>query len=159
MNQIMQYAWPTFTEYQALRNQMMDSLRDEDLSFHLGGENVTLGALCKEMGEVQQAYIDSFRTFTQDFTYRHDEPGLEHSVQRLSAWFERLDGELEAAVSALTDEDLANRVIDRGGGFTVSPRIQLKIYQEALLIFYGKASVYLKAMGVPRTQQWQEWIA
>jgi hypothetical protein len=39
------------------------------------------------------------------------------------------------------------------------PTFQLEVYKEALLIFYGKASVYLKAMGKPRPQQWQEWIA
>ena len=56
----------------------------------------------------------------------------------------------------LTSE--ANRKIDRGGGFIISPAIQLEIYKEALLIFYGKADVYLKAMGKPRPEQWTVWI-
>jgi hypothetical protein len=27
-----------------------------------------------------------------------------------------------------------------------------------LLIFYGKVSVYMKAIGTPRSQQWRDWI-
>jgi hypothetical protein len=80
-------------------------------------------------------------------------------VARLSAWFQTLDTGLKAAIEALSEEDLQTRTIDRGDGFTLLPRIQLEIYKEALLIFYGKVSVYLKAIGVPRPQQWQEWIA
>jgi hypothetical protein len=37
--------------------------------------------------------------------------------------------------------------------------IQLHIYREALLSFYGKASVYLKALGKTLPEQWQSWIA
>ena len=159
MDSIMREYWPLFEMYQALRAQLMESLSDEELQFQPGGENPTLGALCREMGEVEVAYIRSFQTFTQDFAYRNEQPGLEESVARLSTWYAELDGELKAAIEALSEDDLENRVIDRGGGFTVSPRIQLEIYKEALLIFYGKASVYLKAMGKTRTEQWQHWIA
>jgi IS605 OrfB family transposase len=31
-------------------------------------------------------------------------------------------------------------------------------YKEALLIFYGKVSMYLKAIGKILPEQWQEWI-
>ena len=159
MNSIMKEYYHVFEMYQALRNQLMELVDDEDLAYTPGGDNPTLGALCKEMGEVEHAYIQSFQTFQQDFSYRNEEPGLDGSVARLSAWFQALDGELRAAIEALSEEDLQNRTIDRGGGFIVPPRIQLEIYKEALLIFYGKVSVYLKAMGVPRPQQWQDWIA
>lgn len=159
MNSIMKEYYHVFEMYQALRNQLMELLSDDDLAYTPGGDNPTLGALCKEMGEVEQAYIQSFQTFRQDFSYRNEEPGLDGSVAQLSAWFQTLDTELKAAIEALSEEDLLTRIIDRGEGFTLLPRIQLEIYKEALLIFYGKASVYLKAMGVPRPQQWQEWIA
>jgi len=49
-------------------------------------------------------------------------------------------------------------VIDRGGDFKLPPRIQLEVYKEALLIFYGKTDVYLKAMGKALPTQWREWI-
>jgi hypothetical protein len=159
MNSIVQREFPVLEETQALRNQLMALLKDEDLGCSPGGENPTLGALCREMGEVERAYIESFRTFKQDFSYRNAEPGLEGSVERLAAWFEELDRELKAELEALSEDDIHNRVIDRGGGFMLPPTIQLHIYREALLIFYGKTSVYLKAMGKARPKQWQAWIA
>jgi hypothetical protein len=145
--------------YTALRDQLMGLLDDEDLEFSPGGENPSLGDLCLEMGEVEHASVESFKTFRQDFSYRRDEPGLARSVERLSAWFEELDHDLRAAVEALSEEDVQNKTIDRGEGFVVPPGVQLHIYREALLIFFGKASVYLKAMSKPRPQQWQDWIA
>jgi hypothetical protein len=159
MNSIVQEQVPILEETQALRKQLMALLKDEDLGYSPGGENPTLGALCREMGEVEHAYIESFKAFKQDFSYRNEEPGLEGSVERLAAWFEDLDRELKAALEGLSEDDIQNRVIDRGGGFVLPPTIQFHIYREALLIFYGKASVYLKAMGKAQPKQWQEWIA
>jgi hypothetical protein len=40
-------------------------------------------------------------------------------------------------------------MIDRGGDFKLSPQGQLDAYKEALLIFYGKVDVYLKALNNP----------
>jgi hypothetical protein len=159
MNSIMQEQYPLLQHYQALRNQLMEMLSDEVLAFSPGGENLALGALCREMGEVEQAYVDSFKTFQQDFEYRNEDPGLENSVEALTAWFAALDENLKATLEGLSQEEIENRVIDRGGGFTVLPTIQLHIYKEALLIFYGKASVYVKAMGKTLPEQWRAWIA
>jgi len=158
MNSLIENYYPTFELYQSLRMQLMDTLTDEDLMFALGGENMTLGALCRQIGETQQSYIDSFITFTQDFSYRNEQPGLAESVDRLIVWFADLDRELKSVVSALSEQDLAQRTIDRGGGFIVSPDIQMEIYKEALLIFYGKVDIYLKEMGKPRSEQWAAWI-
>jgi len=137
---------------------MMAILSDEELAFRPAGENHSLGALCREIGEVQVSYIQSFETLQQDFSYRNQEAGLEGSVQRLQAWFQELDGRLRAVIEGYSEEDLQNKVIDRGGNFIISPRIQLEIYKEALLIFYGKSSVYLKTLGKPLPEQWREWI-
>ena len=158
MNNLTENYYPTFELYQSLRAQLMDTLTDEDLLFETSGENITLGALCRQIGETEHSYIQSFRTFTGDFDYRNDQPGLAESVERMVAWFAVLDTELKGVLSALSQDDLANRTIDRGGGFVISPTIQLEIYKEALLIFYGKADVYLKAMGKPRPEQWSAWI-
>lgn len=158
MNSIMQNVYPIFRMYQALRNQMMDLLSDEELNFRPGGDNPPLGAICREIGEVEHAYIESFRTFTQNFDYRLDDPATAHSVSKLQAWYARLDAELEETVTALSEDEIQNKEIDRGGGFTISPRIQLEIYKEALLIFYGKSSVYLKAMHKDLPEQWRAWI-
>lgn len=158
MNQIMQSYYPIFEMYQSLRQQMMDLLSDEDLTFKLAG-NPTLGAMCREMGEVEQAYIDSFSTFKIDFSYRHPEANkMESSVAALAAWYGELDEGLKTAVSTLTDDDISNKIIERGHNFMLPPNIHLTVYNEALLIFYGRASVYLKAMGKTLPEQWQQWI-
>lgn len=158
MNSIMTEYYPLFELYQSLRNQLMALLNDDDLSFRPDDRNPTLGALCREMGEVQHAYIHSFKTFEIDFSYRNQEPGLDRSVKKLSAWYQQMDQELKEVVAGLSEEVLRDRKIDRGGNFTISPRIQLDIYKEALIIFYGKSSVYLKMMGKTLPEHWQEWI-
>lgn len=160
MNKVMHDYYPVFERYQALRTLMMDMLTDDDLAFTPGGSNQTLGALCCEIGEVETSYIESFKTFQQDLSFQHENASeMEHSVVKLQEWYLALDTELKSVVSALTDEEIASKRIMRGPGFELPANIQLTVYTEALLIFYGKASVYLKAMGKMLPQQWQEWIA
>ncbi len=66
------------------------------------------------------------------------------------------------SVAGLSEDDIANRRIVRGDfdvdDFAPLPKVQLDVYREALLIFYGKVSVYLRAMGKTLPRQWQEWI-
>ncbi|MGD9048464.1 MAG: DinB family protein [Anaerolineae bacterium] len=158
MNSLMAEHGPILEQTLALRHQLMEILTDEDLGYSPGGDNPTLGALCREMGEVQQSYVTSFQTFEQEFRHR-EQPELEGSVERLTAWFNRLDREFKETLESLSEEDLQNRVIDRGGGFVIPPTIQYHIYREALLIFFAKASVYLKGLGKALPEQWQAWIA
>ena len=158
MNSIMTSYFPIFEMYQAIRSQLMDILVDGDLSYSPGGANPSLGTLCREIGEVERAYIDSFKTFTLDFSYRNTTPGLENSVAQLSAWYAELDAELKATIEGLSQEDIDGRLVERGPDFKLPPQIQLEVYKEALLIFYGKAIVYLRAMGKTPPQQMQEWL-
>ena len=37
---------------------------------------MTLGALCREMGEIEHSYIQSLKTFQQDWSYRNMEAGF-----------------------------------------------------------------------------------
>lgn len=158
MNRIVSEQYGLFRLYQRLREQLLATLTDADLAFSPGGANPSLGELCLEIGKTEQAYVDSFRNFSQRFDYRHSDLSLAGSVAGLQAWYERLDAELYAAVAALSDEEVANRPIDRGNGFLVPAEVQLHIYQEALIIFYGKVTVYLKLLGKPMSEQWQHWI-
>ena len=141
---------------QELRSQLMAVLSDDDLAFRPHDACLTLGELCREIGEVQRGYIDSFRTFRQDFSYRHD-PQVSDSVGSLAAGYARMDDELQQALEALSEEDLG-RSVDRGHGFTPPVTVQFHIYREALLIFYAKAHVYLKALGKRVPGPWQWWI-
>lgn len=159
MNSLLQDYWPVFEMYQAIRGQIMAVLTDDDLRYSPGGANRTLGELCREIGETEHSYIESFKSLTCDFAYRHPDPALAGSVARLNAWYAELDTELKAVIEGLSEEQLQTQRIVRGPTFNLPPRIQLNIYQEALLIFYGKASVYLKALNKPLSDQLRDWIA
>ena len=133
----------------------MDILTDADLAFKPGGSNPTLGELCKEMAEVESSYIGSLKLLTQDWSYRNPQPGLAQSVGQLKALYSKLDEQLKVTMEGLSDEDLT-KIIDRGFPATVGT--QLHIYREALLIFYSKVAVYLKAMNKTMPKQWKDWI-
>ncbi len=160
MNSLVRVHMPAtfFSEYQVLRDELLEILTDDDLGIRVGGTSASLGALCREIGEIEHSYVESFRTFRQDFRYRNRDPRLETSVGALASWYVELDRELTAAVAALSEDDIANRRIVRGSDFSPLPNIQLDIYREALLIFYGKVSVYVRAMGRALPRHWQRWI-
>ncbi len=158
MNRIMQRYYPLFRYYQRLRDDLLERLTDQDLAFTPGGTNPTLGELCREIGQTQQAYIDSFRTFTLDFENHRPAPPA-RDVADLRVWYEAMDRELEQVIAGFADEELAEKQVDRGGNFRISIRANLDIYKEALIIFYGKATVYLKLLGKARSEQWEEWIS
>ena len=156
MNRYMQEKWPWIEGTHGMRSQLMDSLSDSDLAFSPGGQNMTLGALCREMGEIEHSYIQSLKTFTQDWSYRNTEAGLESSVAQLKAWYQTLDEEMKATISALSNENLT-KTVERNG-FTMPVDLQLDVYLQALLIFLGKATVFLKAMSKTLPGQFLEVI-
>ena len=151
-----------FDEYQGLRVELLDVLSDGDLETTLGGTTETLGWICREIGEIEHAYAASFRTFRQTFDYRHADPTVEHSVSALRTWYAELDRDLMTAVESLTEDDIGSRRIVRDDFeaefFSPLPAVQLDTYREALLLFYGKASVYLRALGRPLPGHWPDWI-
>jgi hypothetical protein len=159
MNTIMQNYWPIFELYQAMRGQMLGLLSDDELRFAPGGANRPLGELFREIGETERSYIDSFKEFKCDFSYRNPAPGLAESVSRLGAWYAELDTDLRKVIEGLSEEQVQGQRVHRGPNFEPPMQIQLSIYQEALLIFYGKASVYLKALNKPMPEQVRDWIA
>ncbi|MBL8156596.1 MAG: hypothetical protein JNM70_20630 [Anaerolineae bacterium] len=157
MNSVIEQKWSWVEGSNQLRDELMNSLSDADLAFTPGGQNISLGALCREMGEVQHSYNESFRTFSQSFDYRNTEPGLDGSVARLRAWYQALDADMKTLLSAMSEED-THKMIDRGGGFALPVSLQVDVYLQALLIFFGKVSVFLKAMNRPLPKQMAEWI-
>ena len=90
--------------------------------------------------------MQSFKTFKIDFSYRSNDNDYLTSVAKLKAWYMQLDEELEAVLETITDEEVAENQMDRGD-FTVPLHISLDVYREALLIFYGKVSVYCQGDG------------
>lgn len=63
---------------------------------------------------------------------------------------------------AETEDDIANRRIVRGdfaeNFFSPLVKVQLDVYREALLLFYGKVSVYLRAINRPLPGNWRDWV-
>ena len=157
MNSAIQQFWELNRMYTPLRDQLLEALTDDDLAFSPGGDNPTLGELCRTLGEVQYAYAQSFKSFKIDFGYRTNDDSYSSSVDKLKVWYAQLDAELEAALETVTDEDVAEKQMDRGG-YQVPVHISLDILREALLIFYGRVSVYTKVMGRDLPQMWGDWI-
>lgn len=155
MSKFMEEQWPMFEGTHGMRTQLMDSLSDDDLGFSPGGQNMTLGALCREIGEIEYSYTQSLKNFKQDWSYRNTEAGLDTSVSQLKAWYDTLDAEMKETVAALSDEDM-KKMVDRGYEFPVET--QMQIYLQALLIFFGKATVFVKAMNKPLPKSIEEWI-
>ncbi|HZT98621.1 MAG TPA: DinB family protein [Ktedonobacteraceae bacterium] len=156
MNRYMHEKWPWIEGTHGMRTQLLDILSDADLAFNPGGQNMTLGMLLREIGDIEHSYTQSLQTFKQDWSYHNTEAGIENSLTQLKAWYQTLDDEMKATVSALSDEDLT-KTVDRGG-FSMPVDLQLDVYLQALLIFLGKATIYLKAMNKPLPQQMQEYI-
>ena len=80
------------------------------------------------------------------------------AVARQQAWYAKLDQEFESIIRDFSEDVLHNQQIDRGHGFTPSLYVQFEIYREALLMFYAKASVYLKALQKTVNDQWHAGI-
>jgi hypothetical protein len=157
MNSYMENKWSWIEGSNGMRNGLVGSLTDADLAFSPGGQTMTLGALCREIGDIEYAYLQSFKTFTQDFSYRNTESGIETSVAKLLAWYLKMDEDLKATISVFSDDDF-KKIIDRSSGFKVPVEMQLEIYLQALLIFFGKITIYLKIMNKPVDKSIQEYI-
>src|SRR5689334_20308801 len=156
MNSYFQEKWPWIEGTHRMRTELLDTLSDADLAFNPGGENMTLGALFRESGEIEYSYTQSLQTFEQDWSYRNREAGLESSTARLKAWYQTLDDEMKATVSALSEEDLKKMV--KRNSFEMPVDMQLDVYLQALLIFFGKATVFLRAMNKAYPQDIREYI-
>lgn len=157
MNRYFQEKWPWIEGTHGMRLQLLDALSDDNLSFNPGGENVTLGALCRESGDVEYSYIQSLKTFKQDWSYHNETPGIETSVEQLRAWYQQMDAEMKVVVEGFSEDDLT-KTVDRGTGFSVPVDMQLDIYLQALLIFFGKVSIYSKSLNIEMTPTFNEYI-
>lgn len=156
MNSLVKREFSLLEQTLALRRQLLEILTDTDLG-HTLPRNPALGVLCREAGQHDEIYIESFRTFVLDWSPWHAPYGAETQVEVLREWYASSDDTLKAALSALSEEDVQGKTIDRQG-YAVPVGVQLHIYRESILIFCGKASVYLHSLGMRLPSQWQQWI-
>jgi len=157
MNSLIEQQYPILEQTLILRREMLESLTDEDLQFALPN-NMTLGTLCRQQGEVDYSYINAFKTFKQEWDYQHPDQTVETSVNSLRDWYTQLEADFKGVVGQLTEEQIQSQIINRGTGFDFPAGIVFHIYRESLLIFYAKASVYLRALDKPLSDQWMVWI-
>jgi hypothetical protein len=157
MNRAMEAKWPWIDGAHLLRAQLLDSLSNEDLAFSPGGTNVPLGALLREAGDVEYSYIQSLKTFKQDWSYHNTDAGIESDLEELKAWYPTLDQQMKATIEAFSDDDLAKST-DRGNGSRLAVELQLEAYLQAQLIYLGKAGVYFRAMNRELPQLFQQYI-
>ncbi|HEY9290214.1 MAG TPA: hypothetical protein VIP98_02935 [Microlunatus sp.] len=141
-----------------MRDHLLTVVTDADLDQEMPGQNPTLGGLLVEMGDLQGVYTHSFETFTLDWSHRQLPPPAPINIANVQAWFKAQDDAMKAALDRFTEEELQIDRIDRGGGFIASPFVQFQVYREAVYIFYGKLSVYLKALERDAGEQWATGI-
>lgn len=156
MNRYVQEKWSWIEGTHGMRTELLDTLSDANLAFNPGGKNMSLGALFRELGEIEHSYIHSLKSFNQDWSYRTTEAGMEGSVAKLKAWYQTLDDQMKEIVSAFSDDDLKKNV--KRGEYEFPVETQLDVYLQALLIFFGKAVIYLKAMNKPLSKTMQDYI-
>jgi hypothetical protein len=144
--------------HHSMRDHLLTVVSDADLAYKLPGTNPTLGELLVELGDLQGVYTHSFQTFTLDWAHRELPPPSPITIAGLQAWFAAQDDAMEAALSRFNEDELRVDQIDRGRGFVASPFVQHQVYREAVYIFYGKLSVYLKALERDAGQEWAAWI-
>ena len=144
--------------HHSMRDHLLTLVSDADLAYKLPGQNPTLGELLVELGDIQGVYTHSFETLTLDWAHRQLPPPAPITIASLRAWFEAQDDAMNSALSRFTEEELHIDRIDRGHGFVASPFVQHAIYREAVYIFYGKLSVYLKALERDAGEEWAIWV-
>ena len=146
----------TIKESLVPRDELLAALTNRELAFRPSSANPTLGELCLRIGETQHSYAASFRTFAADFEYRYHDASIAGDIERLRNWHAELDAELEAALESLSQND-ASRTIARDGE-RVPLATHLLVFNEALLLFFGKAFVYLKAGRMAMPKKWGAWV-
>jgi hypothetical protein len=157
MNSLIEQQYGILEMTLALRHEVLGLVSDADLAYALPG-NMTLGALCRQQGEIDRSYIEAFRTFKQEWTYRYEDDRVEQQVAALRAWYGELEAEFKAVVGNLTEAQVHTQMIDRGTGMDFPVGITFHIYRESLLIFLAKASLYLHALDKPVSARMTMWI-
>jgi hypothetical protein len=158
MNSLVQNNYGIVAMTENLISQVLESLTDDHLDFTPARNNATVRNLLLEQAGIQKAYIESFRTFTGDFESIQPAVLDSPTIDQLRTEFARLFAELKEVVGNIPEDDLANRVVDRGEHFKIPVMMHLHIYRESILIMCGKLSVSLRALDIPFTHQWVDWI-
>ncbi|HVU14798.1 MAG TPA: DinB family protein [Phototrophicaceae bacterium] len=154
MNSLMTEQGEWLKAMHSLRTQLLDVLTDADLRFSLPG-NPTLGETFREQAEVERSYADSFKTFKQTFDVGTSDPALATDLAKLKDYFKSVDADLISNIDALSEDDIKKN-IERN--FPLDAKTQVAVYTQAVLIFFGKITIYYRAMPKPLPENWKAWI-
>ncbi len=138
-----------------LRTEILNAISDADLDKTLGGATLSLRALLLEQAGFQRAYTELFRTFALKF--EPPVPDQTIALEAIKTMFSALDADMIAALGALSNEDLAQKV-DRSN-YKIPLEVTFYTYRESVFIFAAKASVYLRALGYALPPQVAGFIA
>lgn len=155
MNQIEQQFFGLLDMTHKVRDSVVGGIGAEDLGFAVEGSR-SLGEVLQGLGDVEWQYTQSFKTMTQDFSLQAPDRDKVTSGQAAVEWLHGLDNEFKAALSALSDEDLA-KPVDRGG-WQMPVMANFHTYREAVLIVFGKLDIYLRALGKTLPEEWVAWV-
>jgi hypothetical protein len=156
MNSLIHDEFPLH-ETQSIRYELLDILTDDDLNYKLPGKNLRLRDLLIENENVQHAYIQSFKTFVMDWSLTGERDQTASTIDHFRFRYRQLDDEFATVIGAFSEEELHSRTIDRGS-WSPSAFVQFHIYREALLIFFAKAIIYLRALEKPLSEKWRIMI-
>ena len=121
MNRFMK-RYPELMELnQKLRHDVLDAISDEDLGRTLGGDTLSLAELLLQQGRWEDDYVQ--------------------------AWFHGIEQSIKTTLEAMSDEELSRPV--KRGHHSLPLEITAYTYRESLIIFAGKASLYLRSLGRP----------
>jgi hypothetical protein len=138
-----------------MRGKVLTSLTDADLEFAITG-NPTLGELLADFASVEDSYANSFTDLKQDWSSYKPMPALT-SVTAYQATFNASFSKVKTALSGYTTEQGKTVTVNRGGW---EPTLiqQFDTYAQAVLIIFGKLTIYLRAMGKELPERWTEWV-
>lgn len=138
-----------------MRGKVLASLTDADLAFAITG-NPSLGELLADFVGVEDSYGESFTTLKQDWSSYKPGAALS-SVAAYQAAFDASFGKVKSALSGYTMEQGKTVTVNRGGWEPTLTQ-QFDTYAQAVLIIFGKLTVYLRAMGKTLPERWHEWV-
>ncbi|MFN8562195.1 MAG: hypothetical protein U0703_11375 [Anaerolineae bacterium] len=158
MNSLITETRDILTSTQGLRaellNVLTDVLSDADLGYSLPG-NPTLGEMFREEAEIERSYMPTrsrpsrrrSSTAKAIQRWRPTSTSSRRIIRRsMPIWSARW-----TAFRSRPRPEHRARVVNVGAA-------QLAVYFQAVLIFFGKATIYFRAAGKPLPEQWKAWI-
>ena len=145
MNRLMK-RYPELMELnQKLRRDVLDAISDEDLGHTLGGDTLSLAELPLQQNRWKDDYVQAWSTL--ELRHGSQSAPEQQTVVGFKLWFGSIEQDIRTTLEAMSDEELSRPV--KRGTYSLPLEITACTYRESLIIFAGKASLYLHSLGGP----------